>query len=89
MDRKADRLTLSFTTVPERFQTETSIEFSVVGFPDSVEMKEVSFLISGTNFPSSVEWNDDSVIEAVLRQLSVALDVDPSRIQHVTLQELV
>ena len=90
VDRKADQLTLSFTTVPFRFQTETSIEFRVVGFPDSVEKKQVSFLLSGSgsDLPSSVEWNGDKVIGEVVRELGVALDVDPSRIQNVTIQEL-
>ena len=90
VDRKADQLTLSFTTVPFRFQTETSIGFRVVGFPDSVEKKQVSFLLSGSgsNLPSSVEWNGDEIIGEVVREVGVALDVDPSRIQNVTIQEL-
>ena len=81
-------LSLSFTKLPERFQSETSIEFSVVPFHDSVERKQISFLLSGVPVPDSVEWNEDSVIEEVVRGVGVALDVDPSRIKDVALQEL-
>ena len=56
VDREASRLSLSFTTLPERFQSETSIEFSVVPFHDSVERKQVSFLLSGVPVPDSVKW---------------------------------
>ena len=88
VDREASRLSLSFTTLPERFQSETSIEFSVVPFHDSVERKQVSFLLTGVPVPDSMEWNGDSVIEEVVRGVGVALDVDPSRIKDVILQEL-
>ena len=88
VDREASRLSLSFTTLPERFQSETSIEFSVVPFHDSVERKQVSFLLTGVPVPDSMEWNGDSVIEEVVRGVGVALDVDPSRIKDVVLQEL-
>ena len=88
VDRTAEQLILSFTTVPDRFQTETSIEFSVVGFPDSVEKKQVSFLLSGVPVPNSVDWNGDEVVDELVREMAAALDVDPSRIQDVTLQEL-
>jgi hypothetical protein len=88
VDRKADKLFLSFTTVPSRFQTETSVEFRVVGFPQSVERKQVSFLLSGSGIPSSVEWNGAEVIGEVVRGVSMELDMDPSRIQNVTMQEI-
>ena len=88
VDREASRLSLSFTTLPERFQSETSIEFSVVPFHDSVERKQVSFLLSGVPVPDSVEWNGDSVNEEVVRGVGVALDMDPSRIKYMALQEL-
>ena len=88
VDRKAEGLSLSFTTVPDRFRSETSIEFSVVLFHDTVERKQVSFLLSGVLVPDSVELNGDEVIQQVARQVGVALDVDPSRIQDLTLQEL-
>ena len=88
VDWKAEGLSLSFTTVPDRFRSETSIEFSVVPFHDTVERKQVSFLLSGVLVPDSVELNGDEVIQQVARQVGVALDVDPSRIQDLTLQEL-
>ena len=53
-----------------------------------MERKQVSFLLSGVPVPDSVEWNGDSVIEKVVRGVGVALDVDPSRIKDVALQEL-
>ena len=55
VDREASRLSLSFATLPERFQSETSIEFSVVPFHDSVERKQVFFLLSGSGF-GGMEW---------------------------------
>ena len=84
VDRKSDQLTLSFATVPARFQTQTSVLFDVVGLPDSVERRRVSFLLSGV-IPDSVEWGSERVRAEVARQVGVALDVDPSRIQNVTL----
>ena len=87
VDRNADRLTLSFTTVPMRFQTETSIQFSVVGLPVDVERKQVSFLLSGT-VSGPVNWGSEEVIGEVVREVGVILDVDISRIQNVTLQEI-
>ena len=87
VDRNSDQLTLSFTTVPARFQTQTSVLFDVVGLPDSVERRKISFLLSGA-IPDSVEWGSDGVRVEVVRQVGVALDVDPSRIQNMTLQEI-
>ena len=84
VDRNADSLTLSFTTVPSRFQTQTSVLFSVVGFPDSVEKKTVSFLLTGDSIPSSMDWDRDEIG----KQLGVELDMDPSRIQDVTIQRI-
>ena len=87
VDRNADKLTLSFQTVPARFQTETSVQFSVVGLPDTVERKQVSFLLS-LDGAGSVEWGSESVRVEVVRQLGMTLDVDISRIQNLTLQEV-
>ena len=87
VDRNADQLTLSFTTVPARFQTQTSVLFDVVGLPDTVEREHVSFLLSGV-IPDSVDWGSEGVRMEIVRQVGVALDVDPSRIQNVTLQEI-
>ena len=53
-----------------------------------MERKQVSFLLYGVPVPDSVEWNGDSVIEEVVRGVGVAIDVDPSRIKGVALQEL-
>lgn len=88
VDRIADKLTLSFTTVPERFETETSVLFSVVGLPDAVEGKQISFLLSPASSASSVEWKSEAVQTAIARQVAMALDVDISRVQNVTLQEV-
>ena len=82
VDRNADQLTLSFTTVPSRFQAETSVDFSVVGFPDSVEKEQVSFLLFSDSIPPSVDWD----VDEIGRQVANTLDVDPSRIQDMTLQ---
>ena len=87
VDRRADQLTLSFTTIPMRFQIMTSVQFSVVGLPETVERKQVSFLF-GISVPVSVEWGSEGVITEVVRQMGVALDVDLSRIQNVTMQEI-
>lgn len=88
VDRIAEKLTLSFTTVPARFQTNSSVQFSVVGLPDNVEGKQVSFLLSQANDGNSVDWGSKAVQIAIARQVGMALDVDLSRIQNVTLQEV-
>lgn len=88
VDRIAEQLTLSFTTVPARFQTSSSVQFSVVGLPDNVEGKQVSFLLSQANGVSPVDWGSKAVQMAIARQVGMALDVDLSRIQNVTLQEV-
>lgn len=88
VDRIAEKLTLSFTTVPMRFQINSSVQFSVVGLPDNVEGKQVSFLLSQANGGISVDLESEAVQIAIARQIGMALDVDLSRIQNVTLQEV-
>ena len=87
VDRNADELTLSFTTVPARFEAESSVQFSVVGLPDEAERKQVSFLLS-VEGAESVQWGSEEVRGEVVRQMSVALDVDISRIQELVIQEM-
>lgn len=80
VDRQAEQLSLSFTTVPERFHTETTVVFSVVGFPESVERRQVSFLMTGVAIPDSLQWNGIQIVREMTRQIAAVIDVDPSRI---------
>ena len=57
VDREASRLSLSFTTLPERFQSETLIEFSVVPFHDSVERKQFKSRSCFLVFRFQIQWN--------------------------------
>ena len=86
MDRPANSLSLSFTTEPAAFEAQTSVQFSVVELPETTAREHISFLVEGEG--EEVEWEREEVVVEVVRELGKALDVDISRFQNVTLQEV-
>ena len=57
-----------------------------VGKASSTAREHVSFLVEGED--EGVEWGRGEVVEEVERQLGMALDVDVSRFQNMSIQEV-
>ena len=92
VDRNAVRLILFFTTEPARFESESSVQFDVVPLPDTTAKERVSFLVQWVGLgdgSDGVEWGSVEVRSDIVRQIGEVLDVDISRIQNLTLVELV
>ena len=79
VDRPGSNLTLQFSTNPTRFQTVTSIKFTVVAPPTNTPHKRLRFSVLG-----SVSGDLQAVQSSIRTGLASALDVDISRITDVT-----
>lgn len=83
VDRPGQDLTLKFHTVPSRFQATTSISFQVITPSPDTDEEKISFLLKGDT--STLPMGDE-LYEAVLEGVSLAMDVDISRITNLTVE---
>ena len=83
VDRPGQGLTLSFQTVPSRFQATTSVSFQIIDPFQNTSREKIGFTLEGDTsaLPRGEELN-----VAVLNGLSLAMDVDISRIENITVE---
>ena len=81
VDRPGQDLTLQFNTVPSRFQVTTSLLFQVIEPFDNTTRDKIGFTLEGDTsaVPSDLTM-------AVLEGLGLALDVDISRIESLSVE---
>jgi len=83
VDRPSSDLRLSFHTIPSRFQAETTVVFQVVGH-DIGPQEHIGFALEGDVSGLDL-MGGDQLTNLVRQGLSIAIDVDLSRIQNLTI----
>ena len=81
VDRQGQDLTLQFSTIPSRFQTTTSVSFQVIEPLQDTAREKIGFTLEG-----DISALPNDLTAAVLEGLSLALDVDISRIEGLTVE---
>ena len=76
--RPAQDLNLLFRTIPSRFETRTSVSFSVLSPSSNTTKKHVGFILEGNLETLPTDRLD--ILSDVIFGLSMKLDVDISRI---------
>ena len=81
VDTPAQDLTLSFKTIPSRFEVRTSISFSVQSPPINTSKEHVGFFLEG--IVQTLSTDRLEVLTDIILGVSMRLDIDISRIQDL------
>ena len=77
VDRPGEELILKFRTNPTRFETTTSVRFTVVPPPGDTERNKVRFELQGD--VNALPSDDSAILTAIRQGLAEQLNVDISR----------
>lgn len=84
VNRLSQDLTLQFHTIPSRFQTTTSVSFQIIAPYLNSSREHIGFTLKGDT--SVLPGEEEDLTNSVLHGISLAIDVDISRIKNLTVE---